>query len=160
VGDDQDARADPGGDAIDALGDDPDGVDVEAAVGLVEDREGGAEHGELEDLGPLLLAAGEALVEVTTGEVGVHAQLIHLLAHLLAELAHRDQLLAFLPAGVADVGDRVAEEVGDGDARDRGRVLEGEEQARLGPIIGLHRQEVLAVEGGGAAEDLVIRVPG
>ena len=68
VGDDEDAGGVLGGDAVDPLGDDPDGIDVQSAVGLVEDGERRAEHGELEDLGPLLLAAGEALVEVAAGE--------------------------------------------------------------------------------------------
>ena len=61
VGDHQGRRCRSGTRPCSRLGNDPDGVDVEAAVGLVEDRERGAEHGELEDLGPLLLTAGEAL---------------------------------------------------------------------------------------------------
>ena len=40
---------------VDPLGNDPHGVDVQATVGLVEDGEGRAKHGELEDLGALLL---------------------------------------------------------------------------------------------------------
>ena len=130
-------------DPVDPLGDDPDGVDVQAAVGLVEDGEGRPEHGELEDLGPLLLAAGEPLVEVAAGELLVHAQLVHLLAELLAEVAHRDQVLALLAVGVADVGHRVAEEVGHRHAGDRRRVLEGQEEPGLGPLVGLQGQEVL-----------------
>ena len=49
---------------VDALGDDAQGVDVEARVGLVEDRELGLEDGHLEHLQALLLAAREALVDV------------------------------------------------------------------------------------------------
>src|SRR5208283_1126367 len=63
VSDDQDAGRVPGRNPIDPLGNDPYGVDVQAAVGLVEYREGRAQHGELEDLGALLLASGETLVE-------------------------------------------------------------------------------------------------
>ena len=44
----------------DAAGDDAQRVDVEARVGLVEDRDVGLEQGHLEDLVALLLAAGEA----------------------------------------------------------------------------------------------------
>src|SRR3954447_5102714 len=51
VGDDQDAGRVLGGHPVDPLGDDPDGIDVEAAVGLVEDGERGAEHRQLEHLG-------------------------------------------------------------------------------------------------------------
>ena len=49
---------------VDALGDDPQGVDVEARVGLVEDRHLRLEHRHLEHLEALLLAAREALVDV------------------------------------------------------------------------------------------------
>ena len=48
---------------VDAVGDDLQGVDVEAGVGLVEDAQLRLEHGHLEDLVALLLAAGEALVD-------------------------------------------------------------------------------------------------
>src|SRR5947207_12656606 len=49
---------------IDALGDDPQGVDVEPGVGLIEDRDLGLDDRHLEHLQPLLLAAAEALVDV------------------------------------------------------------------------------------------------
>src|SRR5215207_9755658 len=73
VGDQQDAElgaAEP----VDALGHDPEGVDVQAGVGLVEDGQLGAEQGHLEDLVALLLAAREALVEVALGEPRVHVE--------------------------------------------------------------------------------------
>ena len=57
---------------VDALGHDPQRVDVEAGVGLVEDRDLRLEQLELQDLVPLLLAAGEALVDVAVGERRVH----------------------------------------------------------------------------------------
>ena len=62
--------------AVDALGDNLERVDVEAGVGLVEDGELGLEELQLEDLDALLLAAGEAFVDVALGEVGVDAQLL------------------------------------------------------------------------------------
>ena len=61
-------------DPVDALGDDAQGVDVEAGVGLVEDRDRRLEQLQLEDLVALLLAAGEALVDVALGEGRVDAQ--------------------------------------------------------------------------------------
>ena len=75
---------------VDALGDDAQRVDVEAGVGLVEDRELGLEHGHLEHLEALLLAAREALVDVARGEAVVELEQRHLLAHQLAEVAHAD----------------------------------------------------------------------
>src|SRR3954447_24501073 len=98
---------------VDALGDDPERVDVEAGVGLVEHRELRLEHRELEDLGALLLAAREALVEVAAREVAVDLQDLHVLAEELSELLDLDRLLA---AGV----DRHTEEVRHRDAGNRG----------------------------------------
>ena len=63
VGDDQDAHV-GARELVDPLGDDPQGVDVEAGVRLVEDGHLGLQHRELEDLHPLLLPARESLVQV------------------------------------------------------------------------------------------------
>ena len=64
VGDDQRAHADLRVQRVDALGDDAQGVDVEARVGLVEHGDLGLEHRHLQDLAALLLAAREAVVEM------------------------------------------------------------------------------------------------
>ena len=65
-------------------------VDVEAGVGLVEHRDVGFEHRHLQDLVALLLAAGEALVEVALLEAGVHAEALRPLDELHADLEHRE----------------------------------------------------------------------
>ena len=49
---------------VDAVRDDPQRVDVEPRVGLVEHRDPRLQHRHLQDLDPLLLAAGEAVVQV------------------------------------------------------------------------------------------------
>jgi len=54
VGDDQHAHV-GAGEAVDPLGDGAQRVDVEAGVGLVEDRDLGAQQRQLKDLHPLLL---------------------------------------------------------------------------------------------------------
>ena len=102
-----------GGDPVDPFGDDADGVDVQAAIGLVQDGERRTEHGELENLGALLLSSGEPLIQIAAGELRIHAQFFHLIADLLAKLAHRDQVFALLAGGIADVGHGMAKEVGD-----------------------------------------------
>ena len=130
----------------DALAGQLHGVDVEAAVGLVEDRELRPQHGHLQDLGPLHFAAGETVVHVAAGELFVHPQLRHLLLELLAELAHRDQLLAFLALRIADVGRRVPQEVGHLHARNRHRPLKGHEDAGPGPLGRVPFDDVLAIE--------------
>ncbi len=50
------------------------------------------EQRHLQDLGALLLAAGEAFVQIAGGERVVHLQHRHLLAHQAAELARGERL--------------------------------------------------------------------
>src|SRR5262249_31254 len=61
VGDDEDPAI-LAAQGVDTVGHDPQGVDVETRVGLVEDAQLGVEYRHLEDLVALLLAAREALV--------------------------------------------------------------------------------------------------
>ncbi len=63
--------------AVDSVGDHPQRVDVEPGVRLVEDRETRVQQLELDDFVPLLLPAGEALVEAPVGEVGIHLDPFH-----------------------------------------------------------------------------------
>ena len=101
------------------------------------------EHRHLQHLGALLLAAGEALVHVARGERLVHLQQLHLLdVSSLAELASASCSVP-RTARVA-----AAQEVAQADARDRDRVLEGQEEARLGALVRGQRQDVLALEAG------------
>ena len=92
----------------------------------------------------LLLAAGEALVDVALGEGGVHAQLAHGVLHVLDPGAQLGGL-------AVDRGLGGAQEVGDGDAGHLDGVLHREEEAGAGALVDLHREHVLAVEGHGAA---------
>ena len=89
VRDQQDAelRARPA-DLVDAGRDLAERVDVEAGVGLVEHRDVGFQQRHLQDLVALLLAAGEALVEVALLEAVVHAEALRPLDELHAHLEH------------------------------------------------------------------------
>ena len=142
VRDDEDAHL-SATDAGDALAGEPDGVGVEAAVSLVEDRKLGAEHSELEDLGPLHLAAGESVVDVPSGEFRVDRKISHLRLEFVAEVPHRHQLLTLFAIGITDVGHRMPQKVGQPHTRDRHRPLEGEKDTGAGPLIGLHREQVV-----------------
>ena len=124
----------------DAVGDDPQRVDVEAAVGLVEDRDVGFHHRHLQDLVALLLAAGEALVEVALLEAVVHAEALGPLHQREADLEHGE-----VGDALAD-GHRLAQEVEDADAGDLLGVLEAEEDAPGGPLVGGEGGDVLAPE--------------
>src|SRR5215208_416447 len=136
---------------VDTLRHDLQGVNVQARVSLVHDGEFGVEHEHLQDLVPLFLAAGEALVEVPLGEPGVHLHDAHL---LLEEPVHLHRRKLILAHGV----DRGPEEVGHGDARYLARVLECEEHAELGPLVRLQLEDVLALERYGAFGHLVTRM--
>src|SRR5699024_5989682 len=153
VGDQHDA--DVGGllGTVDALGDHAQGVHVETGVGLVEDRDAGLEQLHLEDLVALLLAAGEALVDVALGEDGIHLEVVHGALDVLDPGAQRGGL-------AVERGLGGAQEVRDGDAGDLDGVLHGEEEAGAGTLVDAHLEHVLAVEGDLAAGDLVLGVAG
>ena len=51
--------------------------------------------------------------------------------------------LAFLPVGVANIGDRMPEEVGEPNARNGHGPLEGEKHARPSPTVGFHVEHVM-----------------
>src|SRR5258708_30229400 len=133
------------------VGDGTQGVDVEARVGLVEDRDLGMEDAHLQDLGPLLLAARKAVVDVAGGERWVHLQPLHLLGDHLAELARR-QLAAVDGLGGG------AQEVVHGHAGDGGWVLEAQEHAGAGALLGLERKDVPLPVADAAGGDLVLGV--
>ena len=148
VGDDQGAEALLVVQTLDALGDGAQRVDVKARVGLVEDRDVGGEHRHLQDLGALLLATGEPIVEVARSKRPVDVKQVDRMLKLGAELLHLDRLLAL---GV----DRHAQEVRDRHTRDRHGVLERQEQARVGALVGLGLGDVLALESDRTLGDLI-----
>ena len=109
-------------------------VDVEAGVGLVEHRDVGLHQRHLQDLVALLLAAGETLVEVPLGEARVHAEALRPVDELHAHFEHREVVDALAARH------RLAQEVEDRDAGDLLGVLEAEEQAAGGPLVGRERR--------------------
>ncbi len=115
-------------------------VDVEAGVGLVEHGDLGLEQRHLENLVALLLAAGEALVQVPLLEAVVHAE----------PLRPRQELHAHFEHGVVvdalAARHRLAQEVEHRHARDLFGVLEAEEQAPGRPLVGGCVGDVGAVE--------------
>jgi hypothetical protein len=135
---------------VDTLRDDLQGVDVEAGVGLVEDRHVGLQQRQLQHLGALLLAAGEAVVQIAVHEPGVDGQSLHPVHERQAHLQHRH--VEALPGR-----HRLTQEVEDGDAGELFRVLEAEEHAPLGPLLGRQLGDVLALEPEAAGADLVVR---
>ena len=143
MGDDQDTHV-GAGELVDAVGDGPQRVDVEAGVGLVEDRDLGSQQRQLQQLHPLLLAAREAVVQVAAREVFRDVGELHRFLGDLRELFDLDLgLAAGLALGVEDHPQVLA----DRDAGDRDRVLEGHEEAGAGAHVGVGLGHVLAFEG-------------
>ena len=138
--------------AVDAVGDGPERVDVEPGIGLVENREPGLEHRHLEDLVALLLAAGEAEIDASLQELLLDPDQLGLVAHELHEARGVDLLLTPRPAQRIERG---AQEVHVGDAWDLHGVLEGQKHAGGRALLRRHRQQVLAVIADLAAGHLV-----
>ena len=144
---------------VDALRDDLERVDVETRVGLVEDRDARLQHRHLQDLDALLLPAGEPVVQVARRELARHLQVLHRGEEVRAELGDRHRVVLAAVTRLALRVDRAAQEARDRDARDRVRVLEGQEEPALRALVGPQLDEVLAVEQDLALGDLVGRVP-
>src|SRR5437667_1219128 len=144
------------GERVHALRNDPERVDVEPRVGLVEDRDLRLQDRHLQDLGALLLAARESVVDVAPRERVVHLEDRHLLLHERAEFLRRERLLLapLLPAR----GQGHAQEVGDAHAGDRRRILEREEEALPAPLVRGQLEKVLSVQEDLPLGHLVLRV--
>ena len=124
-------------------------------VGLVEHGELGLLERHLEDLHALLLAAGEAVVDVAARELLRDVRELHRGLDRLAELLQRDRLLA--ARGAVRVDDH-AQVLRGRHARDRDGVLEGHEQAGDGALVRIGLRDVLAVEEDLALGDVEVRV--
>src|SRR5690606_11277942 len=149
-------RAIRGAQLVDAVRDEPERVDVEPAVGFVEDRELRLQHRHLEDLVALLLAAREPDIDRPLEELVADLEELQLLPDELEELAGVELRLA---AAAPDRVEGGAEEVHVVHARDLDGILEGEEDPRPGPLVGAHGEEIPAVIGD-AARHLVPVAPG
>ena len=140
---------------VDAVRDDFERVDVEAAVGLVEHGVFRLEHRHLQNFVALLLAAGEAFIHRARGERAIHLEQIHLLVELRVVIG-RLEFLALRQTGL----DRGAEEIGDRHAGDFARVLEGQEKASPRALVRLQFENIFAVHQHRSRGHDVIRMAG
>ena len=99
-----------------------------------------------------LFTAREADIERTLEHVEVDLQRFGGLAGALEEIGGRDLILAARLALGVEGG---AQEGEAGDARDFDRILEGQEHAPGRPLIGLQRQQIIAVQGDGSFGHLI-----
>src|SRR5450759_3357481 len=127
---------------IDALGHDLQRVNVQARIGLVQDRQLRLQHGHLQDLVALFLAAREAFVHGAVHQLLVHVQQLQFLPEQGQEI---DGIDLIQPTVFVDGIERRPEEVRVADTGYLYRVLEGHEDAFTGGLLRFHGQEVLAV---------------
>src|SRR5437867_2610568 len=137
---------------VHARGHDAQRVDVEAGIGFVEDGELRLQHGHLENLVSLFFAAGEADINGALEQVFLEIEQLHLFLHDGEEF-HGVEF--GLPAVLATLVERGAEEVGAVHARNLDRVLKGEEDAFAGALLGVEFEQVFALVDDFAGGDVV-----
>jgi len=144
MGDEQDRLVRLAHDAVDAVADHTQRIDVEAAVGFVEDGKAGVDNAHLHHLVPLLFAAGKADIHRTLQHVHIHAERARLFARDLQELGARKRgftaMLALRVQGLA-------QELHVRHTGDFNRILEAKKQPGRGALMRLHAEQVFAVEG-------------
>ena len=132
------------------------GVDIEAGIGLIENGEARLQHGHLENLVALFLAAGETGVDGAVQQHLVHIEELHTVLDQ-GEEVHGIQLLE--AAVLADGIQRGFQEVHVADAGDLDGILERQKNAFARAIFGRHGQQVLAAIDHLAAGDDVQLAP-
>ncbi len=142
---------------VDAARDEPQRVDVEAAVGLVEERQLRLEHRHLENLVALLLAAREADIDGALQKIVVDLQKLQLRAHGFEELAGVELTLAARAAARVHGG---AQEIHVVHAGNLDRILERQEDAGARPLVGRERQQVAPLVEHAALGHLVAGLAG
>ena len=140
-----------------AGGDDPERIDVQSAVRLVENRQLRLKHRHLEDFVLLLLAAREPLVDGPSRELAVDFDQRALFTHHAQEFSGRKGLLSPVLAFFVH---RIAQEVGHAHAGNFDRILEAEEKAHAGTLFDTFVEKVFTLEprlASGHLETLVAR---
>ena len=153
MGDDEKRAVRPLAEQAHALADGADRVDVEAGVGLIEDRELGFKHEHLQNFGLFLLAAGKAHVQITFGIALVHVQKGHGLFEPFLEVPQAQAVAGLLL-------ERAADERAQRYAGDLQRVLEGQENALFRALVDGELRDVLAVKNDRTAGYAVGRIAG
>ena len=119
---------------IHAFGHDLQRVDVETGIRFIQDGQLRFEHGHLKNLVAFLLTAGEAVIDGAFQAVFRQMEDFHFLLNQLDELHGIEFGQAFV---LAHFVERRFQEIGRVDARDLDRVLERQEDAFAGALIGV-----------------------
>ena len=130
-----------GAQLVDSLRYDAQGVDVEAAVGLVENRQAGLQHGHLEDFVTFLLSARKAFVDRAAGQFVVEFDNGPFLRIIFRKsVAERGSSAPVFALGV----DSGPHEVDHAYAGNLHRVLEAEEDTFVRTVFGREGEQVFS----------------
>ena len=130
-------------------------VDVQAAVGFVENGIFRLKHGKLQNFRTFLFAAGEALVDSARSERAIHTQQLHLFVKLRVIIG----CLELFPFGETRLHGR-AQKIRDRHARDFAWILERQEKPAPGTFIGVELEKIFSVHHHLALGDLVVGMTG
>ena len=133
------------------MGDSLEGVDIEAAVGLVQNRIFGLEHGKLQNLGALFLDAGKTFVDRTRGERTIHPEQLHLLVKFRV-IVSGFEFLALRQTRL----DGGTEKICDRDSRNFAWILKCEKNAFARAFVRLEFEQIFAIHREGSGCHLVI----
>ncbi len=134
---------------VHAFGNDSQRVDVEAGIGLVENRQLRLQNCHLQNFVALFLAAGEAFVDRPIHQLLIHFEQLQLLAKE-GQKIHRVHFI--LPVILANGIQRRAQKVRVADAGNFDRILKRQKHAFAGGVFRFHFEQVFAV-----VEDLRLR---
>src|SRR5207244_10547573 len=101
------------------------------------------QHGHLQDLDALLLAARETVVQIARGKLAGDLETIHLREELLPKFRNGHRVVLATGLGLPDRVDRAPQEARDRDAWNGVGILEGKEEPSLCPLVGSQFEDVL-----------------
>ena len=128
---------------IDTVGHHPQGIDIEARVGFIENRQFRFQHGHLQDLVALLLPARETGIHVTLKKLCVHLDEIESFANQFHKPGRIERRLAACGANGVQRGLQEHHIIHTGQFD---RILHGKEYTAVCPLFGSQRKQVLAPE--------------
>ena len=141
--------------AVDTLTHNPEGIHVQATVGLVQDGQVGLQHRHLEDFVALFFAAREAHIYAAGQETAVHLHQGQLAVHQLDELCTGEWRQSLC---LAVRSNGALKHLGVGHPGDLHGILESQENAFPGTFFRRKGQQGLAVQQGIAFRHSVARL--
>ena len=132
------------GQLVHAAGHDAQGVDIQAGIGLIENRHQRFEQRHLQNLVALLLATTEALVHRAIQEGRIHLHQLHPLAHQILKGEGVQLLLA--PLAAAGIGSH-PQKLQIAHSGNLHRILKTKKQATAGPDFRIQLQQVFTAIG-------------